>query len=95
MTIALILYPLHTAEKEDFRRNFVYLNDRFNELTRLNTMLKNSNKELSKKLHLSSIEKEQIQLDFTKPLKAATVSNNWAIGYAYTAFIMSVSNNFS
>ena len=65
MTIAVIL---PSEEKED---HLIDLNNHLNELTCSNLMLQSANKELSKKLRLSTIEKEQIQSD----LKSATVSN--------------------
>ena len=65
MTIAVIL---PSEEKED---HLIDLNNHLNDLTCSNLMLQSANKELSKKLRLSTIEKEQIQAD----LKSATVSN--------------------
>ena len=65
MTIAVIL---PSEEKED---HLIDLNNHLNELTCSNLMLQSANEELSKKLRLSTIEKEQIQ----SGLKSATVSN--------------------
>ena len=55
--------------KEDLRRNYISLCDYVNEQVYLNEMLKGDIKELSKKLHLSIIEKEQIQMNWEDKLK--------------------------
>ena len=64
---------LKSAKKdlEFLERNFIEQNEYLNEMLYSNMMLKNTNRDLSKKLHLSTVEKEKIQWDLTKQLKKA------------------------
>ena len=65
----------HADEKEDLRRYFVYSENHLIKVDHSNMMLKNANKELSEKLHLSSIEKEHIERDLTKQQEKAMVND--------------------
>jgi hypothetical protein len=64
-------HPLHLVEKEDIRRNMIYLDDRVTELMQSSMKLKKSYEEMSEKLHLANVantEMERIQLQLTKKL---------------------------
>ena len=65
----------HADEKEDLRRYFVYSENHLIKVDHSNMILKNANKELSEKLHLSSIEKEHIERDLTKQQEKAMVND--------------------
>ena len=71
-------FPPQTGEKEDLRRHFVFIDNCLTNADYSNTVLKNANNALSEKLRLSTIEKEQIQLDLTKQQEKATVSRGVA-----------------